>query len=191
MGTPNQQIGWSQEAKLMQQISKQLDRLILVTANCTCPTTTSTTSTTTTALPLCGCYYVWNNGANGANLTWIDCGDNSNDIVLDHGTYGQICAKTVPASTSPDVIVMGGTFDCSTAACEDNTECFCYTIDNSSGDKNQQVNYNDCVTGSITTVSVPAGGSASICARFGSVVWDASNLIMTGGTTPCTLNCGS
>ena len=49
MSTPNQQIGWSQEAKLLQQISKQLDRLIKVTANCVCPTTTSTTTTTSTS----------------------------------------------------------------------------------------------------------------------------------------------
>jgi UDP-N-acetylmuramate-alanine ligase len=43
MGTPNQQIGWSQEAKLLQQISKQLDRLIQVAG------TAGTTTTTTTA----------------------------------------------------------------------------------------------------------------------------------------------
>jgi hypothetical protein len=45
MGTPNQQIGWSQEAKLLQQISKQLDKLIKVTA------AAGTTTTTTTAAP--------------------------------------------------------------------------------------------------------------------------------------------
>lgn len=36
----NQQIGWSQEAKLLQEISKKLDRLIKVVA------TTNTTTTT-------------------------------------------------------------------------------------------------------------------------------------------------
>jgi hypothetical protein len=45
MGTPNQQIGWSQEAKLLQQISKQLDKLIKVTA------AAGTTTTTTTPAP--------------------------------------------------------------------------------------------------------------------------------------------
>ena len=44
MGTPNQQIGWSQEAKLLQQISKQLNRLIQVTAAAGTTTTTTTTS---------------------------------------------------------------------------------------------------------------------------------------------------
>ncbi len=42
MGTPNQQIGWSQEAKLLQQISKQLNRLIQVTAAAGTTTTTTT-----------------------------------------------------------------------------------------------------------------------------------------------------
>jgi hypothetical protein len=45
MGVPNAQIGWSQEAKLLQQISKQLDRLIKVTA------ANSTTTSTTTVAP--------------------------------------------------------------------------------------------------------------------------------------------
>ena len=44
MGIPNKQIGWSNEANLLQQISKQLERLIQVTA-----ALTTTTSTTTTA----------------------------------------------------------------------------------------------------------------------------------------------
>lgn len=43
MGVPNAQIGWSQEAKLMQQISKQLDRLIKVAATLNATTTTTTT----------------------------------------------------------------------------------------------------------------------------------------------------
>ena len=46
MGVPNAQIGWSQEAKLLQQISKQLDRLIKVTA-----AANSTTTSTTTVAP--------------------------------------------------------------------------------------------------------------------------------------------
>jgi len=45
MGIPNRQIGWSNEANLLYQISKQLDQLIKVTA------ALSTTTTTTTAAP--------------------------------------------------------------------------------------------------------------------------------------------
>lgn len=45
MGIPNQQIGWSQEAKLMQQISKQIERLTQVVA------ASGTTTTTTTPAP--------------------------------------------------------------------------------------------------------------------------------------------
>jgi len=47
MGISNKQIGWSNEANLLQQISKQLDRLIKVTAQLV----PSTTTTTTTAAP--------------------------------------------------------------------------------------------------------------------------------------------
>jgi hypothetical protein len=39
----NQQIGWSQEAKLLQEISEKLDKLIKLTS--------STVTTTTTVLP--------------------------------------------------------------------------------------------------------------------------------------------
>jgi hypothetical protein len=42
MPVPNQQIGWSVKAKLLQQITKQLERLTQVMSNL------STTSTTTT-----------------------------------------------------------------------------------------------------------------------------------------------
>jgi hypothetical protein len=48
MSVPNRQIGWSNEANLLWEISKQLERLIQVTA-ATSTTTTTTTSTTTTA----------------------------------------------------------------------------------------------------------------------------------------------
>jgi hypothetical protein len=43
MSTPNQQIGWGQTEKLLATISKQLDRLIKVTAAGNTTTTTTTT----------------------------------------------------------------------------------------------------------------------------------------------------
>ncbi len=45
MGVPNQQIGWSDKAKLLQRISKQLKRLTEVLANSGSVTTSSTTTT--------------------------------------------------------------------------------------------------------------------------------------------------
>jgi hypothetical protein len=42
MGIPNQQIGWSQESKLLWQLNKQLEKLIKVTASLTTTTTTTT-----------------------------------------------------------------------------------------------------------------------------------------------------
>jgi hypothetical protein len=47
MAIPSQQIGWSQRAKLLWQISKQLERLTQVAGNVNLTTTT----TTTTAAP--------------------------------------------------------------------------------------------------------------------------------------------
>lgn len=43
MSIPNKQIGWSNEANLLYQISKQLERLIQVTAAAATTTTTTTT----------------------------------------------------------------------------------------------------------------------------------------------------
>jgi hypothetical protein len=49
MAIPSQQIGWSQRAKLLWDISKQLENLIKVAGNVELTTTTtSSTSTTTT-----------------------------------------------------------------------------------------------------------------------------------------------
>jgi hypothetical protein len=45
MAIPSRQIGWSTTDNLLWQISKQLEYLTQVTANC-CPTTTTTTTTT-------------------------------------------------------------------------------------------------------------------------------------------------
>ena len=47
MGTSNKQIGWSQEANLLWEISKQLDEVIKVAES----VSSSTTTTTTTAAP--------------------------------------------------------------------------------------------------------------------------------------------
>lgn len=44
MAIPSQQIGWSQRAKLLWNISKQLENLIKVAGNVQLPTTTTTTT---------------------------------------------------------------------------------------------------------------------------------------------------
>ncbi len=55
MAIPSQQIGWSQRAKLLWDISKQLENLLKVAGNVELTTTTtsstSTTTTTTTIAP--------------------------------------------------------------------------------------------------------------------------------------------
>jgi hypothetical protein len=55
MGTSNAQIGWSQEAKLLQEITKQLQRAVQVAGNP--PITTTTTTTTAPLVLINGNYY--------------------------------------------------------------------------------------------------------------------------------------
>lgn len=51
MGIPSQQIGWSQKAKLLWNISKQLERLTQVAGNIQIAPGTTTTTTSTTVVP--------------------------------------------------------------------------------------------------------------------------------------------
>ena len=46
---PPKQIGWTVEANLLYQISKQLDHLIRLSCDCSTTSTTSTTSTSTSS----------------------------------------------------------------------------------------------------------------------------------------------
>jgi hypothetical protein len=48
MAIPSQQIGWSQRAKLLWNISKQLENLIKVAGNVELPTTTTSSTTIST-----------------------------------------------------------------------------------------------------------------------------------------------
>jgi hypothetical protein len=50
MAIPSQQIGWSQKAKLLWQISKQLENLIKVAGNVQVSPVNPTTTTTTTSV---------------------------------------------------------------------------------------------------------------------------------------------
>jgi hypothetical protein len=50
MAIPSQQIGWSQKAKLLWSISKQLEKLIQVAGNVTPGTTTTTTTSSVSYL---------------------------------------------------------------------------------------------------------------------------------------------
>jgi hypothetical protein len=50
MAIPSKQIGWSEKANLLWEVSRQLDKLLCV--NTICETTTFSTTTTTTTIPL-------------------------------------------------------------------------------------------------------------------------------------------
>jgi len=45
MAIPNKQIGWSEKANLLWEISRQLDTTLAVLCTGPCPTTTTTTTT--------------------------------------------------------------------------------------------------------------------------------------------------
>tara|TARA_B110000503_G_scaffold100336_1_gene150129 strand:- start:1491 stop:1901 length:411 start_codon:yes stop_codon:yes gene_type:complete len=80
MAIPSRQIGWSTKSNLLWQISKQLEYLTKVTANCCSITTTTsttsststTTTTTSTTMPPSVTYYY--------NVTGYICGDPCADV---------------------------------------------------------------------------------------------------------------
>ena len=55
MAIPNKQIGWSEKANLLWEISKQLDRLNSQMCTGPCPTTTTTTTSSITNYNVAGC----------------------------------------------------------------------------------------------------------------------------------------
>lgn len=55
MAIPNKQIGWSEKANLLWEISKQLDRTLAFMCTGPCPTTTTTTTSSVTNYNVAGC----------------------------------------------------------------------------------------------------------------------------------------
>ena len=97
MAIPSQQIGWSQRAKLLWQISKQLETLTKVaykgSDTTTTTTTTTTTSTTTTGVPL---YYIGQLALGGMISYLLQPGDIGYNPLVQKG----IVAQLTDASTS-------------------------------------------------------------------------------------------
>ena len=91
MAIPSQQIGWSQRAKLLWQISKQLENLTRVMYN-RGTTTTTTTVAPTTSTTTTGAVYTIGQAALGGIIAYINGGGTS-------GTSGLV-ATTADVSTS-------------------------------------------------------------------------------------------
>ena len=93
MAIPSQQIGWSQRAKLLWNISKQLENLIKVAGNVQLPTTTTTT---TTSVPL-------TTTARISSVQYVACGGGGLDITVTFSN-SDICNSSTVTNTNGDFI---------------------------------------------------------------------------------------
>ena len=115
MAIPSQQIGWSQRAKLLWNISKQLENLIKVAGNVQLPTTSTTTTvapTTTTTTTLFPIDY----------KVRQDCVNGVSNIVLYDFVGGPNCFDFInPATTiyATQQDALNGTFTNTTSSCFD------------------------------------------------------------------------
>ena len=73
MAIPPKQIGYSEKANLLWEISRELDRLLSKTCTGPCPTTTSTTSSTTTITTTLFCPNCEQSTVDIGTQTWYTC----------------------------------------------------------------------------------------------------------------------
>lgn len=102
MAIPNKQIGWSEKANLLWEISRQLDRLNTQMCTGGCPTTT----TTSTTLPVCNIYRISSDVA-VYFAQWIDCDGNPASSVISIGESYDICARVGTLDYAGDIIDNG------------------------------------------------------------------------------------
>ena len=111
MAIAPKQIGWSEKANLLWEISRQLDRINSVVCTGPCPTTTSTTTisptTTTTTTLDCNCYTLINNSNSPLTYNYIDCsGIEINDIQIEIGETINLCAFPNSIKVSGEILIL-------------------------------------------------------------------------------------
>jgi hypothetical protein len=97
------QIGWSEKANLLWEISKQLDRLNTQMCTGGCPTTT----TTSTTLPICNSYSIYSE-VGTYYAQWIDCeGNPEGSIIPQFSVAYNLCARVGTLVYEGDIIDNG------------------------------------------------------------------------------------
>lgn len=104
MAIPPKQIGYSNEANLLWEISRQLDRMLKTVCTPPCPTTT----TTTTVVNLCNSYTITNLDDFDTTYSYLDC-----DGVLVDGVpilafaSATFCARTDSVNFNSQIVDNG------------------------------------------------------------------------------------
>ena len=181
---------------------------ILVNAlNVCCPTTTTTstsstssttTSTTTIACPECTFYSVSNETITPATINYYACGGVYTNMVV--GAFGTIyicaCTGSVVVPPLPGLILSDlGTCPTTTTTTTSSSStttttttllvgCFCYTIENPT-EAVQSFTFQLCDSPSPILFAITPGATERLCS---SIVPFGENCIVTGGTSPCTVN---
>ncbi len=86
---PNKQIGWSEKANLLWEISRQLDRINSQMCIGDCPTTT----TTSTTLPICNSYSI-SSDVDTYFAQWTNCdGTPGSSVIFQGSPPYNLCAR--------------------------------------------------------------------------------------------------
>jgi hypothetical protein len=100
---PNKQIGWSEKANLLWEISRQLDRLNSQMCTGGCPTTT-----TTTTVNLCNSYTITNQDDFDTTYSYIDCGGRLvEDVSISAFGTAEFCAQFDSVNFNGEIVDNG------------------------------------------------------------------------------------
>jgi len=180
MAIAPRQIGWSEKANLLWEISRQLDRINSVVCTGPCPTTTSTTTTISY-------YYYSGNNCNSPLFSQVIISIiplSIGDVVL--ATDGN-CYIIDGVYVGPDYNVeYVSTETCFVDPCPTTTttttnviDCNCYTLINNTN-RPLTYNYIDCAGSEINDVPIASEETINLCASLNSIVFN-DGLILDEG----------